>query len=114
MENIRSKDWYISSFNRIEESLNGESKTPFHELRKKAISKFDEIDFPTTRNEEWKYTNIAPILKFNFRQVTGMKPSKKDIEKFLIPGLKVNLAVIMNGNYVPGLSHFYKQPEGAA
>lgn len=112
MENIRSKDWYISSFNRIEESLNGESKTPFHELRKKAISKFEEIDFPTTKNEEWKYTNIAPILKFNFRQVTGMKPSRKDIEKFLIPGLKVNLVVIINGSYAAGLSHFYKQPAG--
>lgn len=112
MENTRSKDWYISSFNRIEESLNGESKTPIHELRKKAISKFEEIDFPTTRNEEWKYTNIAPILKYNFKQVKGVKLSKKDIEKFLIPGLKVNLVVIVNGKYVPGLSHLYKQPEG--
>ncbi|MFI5212190.1 MAG: Fe-S cluster assembly protein SufD, partial [Ignavibacteria bacterium] len=104
--------WYISSFKKIEESLNGESKTPFHELRKNAISKFEEFDFPTIKNEEWKYTNIAPLLKYNFKQVTGVKISKKDIEKFLIPGLKVNLAVIVNGNYVPELSHFYKQPSG--
>jgi Fe-S cluster assembly protein SufD len=112
MENTRSKDWYISSFKKIEESLNGESKTPFHKLRKNAISKFEEFDFPTIKNEEWKYTNIAPLLKYNFKQATEVKISKKDIEKFLIPGLKVNLAVIVNGNYVPGLSHFYKQPEG--
>ena len=112
MENTQSKNWYISNFKRIEESLNGESKTPFHELRKKAIEIFGEIDFPSVKNEEWKYTNIAPILKFNFSNVKPVKLNTEDIEPFLIPGLKPSIIVLVNGSYVPGLSKIHKHPEG--
>ena len=113
MEKTQSKDWYLSNFKSVEESLNGESKTPFHEIRKKAISRFEEIDFPTTKNEEWKYTNIAPILNYNFTPSAAAKLiSKSDVEKFLIPDLKVNLAVLVNGNYSAELSNIHQQPNG--
>jgi len=33
------------------------------DLRQVASDRFDALGFPTTRNEEWKYTNLAPFLK---------------------------------------------------
>ncbi|MBU1349358.1 Fe-S cluster assembly protein SufD, partial [Patescibacteria group bacterium] len=57
-ENI--KDWYISNFKSFEEKLNGQSQSFFHKFRKDALIKFSELEFPTTKNEEWKYTNINP------------------------------------------------------
>jgi Fe-S cluster assembly protein SufD len=112
MENTRSKDWYISNFKTIEESLNGESRSPFHELRKNAILKFEEIDFPTRKNEDWKYTDVSPVLKHNYTPSPEVKITKNDVSRFLMPGLKVNLLVLVNGRYSGALSKIHKQDEG--
>jgi len=63
-------DWYLSTFNGFENSLNGSRETAFHSIRKSAISRFAELGFPGRRDEEWKYTNISPILKHKF-QITN-------------------------------------------
>ena len=31
-------------------------------LRENAMARFDELSFPTTKDEEWKYTNVAAIV----------------------------------------------------
>ncbi len=36
------------------------------QLREKAFAYFTENGFPTVENEEWKYTNIAPMAKESF------------------------------------------------
>ena len=36
-------------------------------LRREAFERFSSLGFPTTRNEEWKYTSVAPIAKVPFR-----------------------------------------------
>ena len=60
------KEWYSSNFEVFEESLNGEKLSQLHSLRKDALSNFKELEFPTQKDEEWKYTNISPLLKHNF------------------------------------------------
>lgn len=112
MENTRSKDWYISNFKTIEESLNGESKSPFHELRKQAIIKFEEIDFPTRKDEDWKYTDVSGILKHNYTPSPEVNITKSDVKRFLMPGIKVNLIVLVNGRYSNELSNIHKQEIG--
>jgi len=67
MENtLDIKKLFLSHFADFENSLNGGKAKPVHELRRSAISKFSELQFPTTRDEEWKYTNISPLLKHDF------------------------------------------------
>jgi Fe-S cluster assembly protein SufD len=41
------------------------------ELRDAAFHRFTELGFPTTRNEEWRFTNVAPIARTNFRVVNS-------------------------------------------
>ncbi len=36
-------------------------------LRENAFEFFTESGFPSVQNEEWKYTNVAPIARENFR-----------------------------------------------
>jgi len=33
------------------------------DLRQVASDRFDALGFPTTKNEDWKFTNLAPFLK---------------------------------------------------
>lgn len=54
------KDFFLSQFNSIEKDF-------LFEERKAAINHFAEIGFPTKKNEDWKYTDITPILKENYK-----------------------------------------------
>ena len=40
------------------------------ELRAQAISSFRELSFPTTHDEDWKYTNVAPLVGVPFRSAS--------------------------------------------
>jgi Fe-S cluster assembly protein SufD len=37
------------------------------ELRDRAFARFAELGFPTTHDEEWRFTNVAPIARTAFR-----------------------------------------------
>ncbi len=105
MSQIKIKDWYLKSFEKFESSLNGEMASDIHKVRKDAITAFAEMDFPTTKNEDWKYTNIEPILNYNFipaERKTKLNP--EDISKYLIAGLKAKILVFINGQFSEKLS----------
>jgi Fe-S cluster assembly protein SufD len=100
MSQIRTKDWYIKNFEKFEASLNGEMASDIHKIRKDAIAAFAELDFPTIKNEDWKYTNIAPILNYNFvTPESNAELNAKDISDFYIQGLKARLLVFINGRF---------------
>jgi len=41
-------------------------------LRETAFGRFTELGFPTTRDEEWRFTNVAPIARTQFVGQTGL------------------------------------------
>jgi Fe-S cluster assembly protein SufD len=93
--------------------LNGGSSKSVHELRKSAISKFSELQFPTTRDEEWKYTNIAPLLKHTFQP--AQKPTEDydiKVNHFLFNKMEHSLIVFINGSYSKPLSKTKDLPRG--
>lgn len=108
-----AKQWYLAHFEPFEDSLNGGRTNGFHQLRKAAISKFSELGFPTTRNEEWKYTNVSPILEHKFKllqEPVGL--TKKDIQPFLFEGLEENVLVFINGKFSEELSKIQSDASG--
>jgi Fe-S cluster assembly protein SufD len=107
MNNTKPKEKYIKNFNEFEKSLNGEADSVLHRIRKNAIEAFDRMDFPTLKNEDWKYTNISPILENNFisiKDTAGSESFKAKIEDHLIKDLNVILLVFINGVYSKELS----------
>jgi len=106
------KSWYIDNFGKFENSLNGGASAPIHEIRKDAISNFSKLEFPTTRNEEWKYTSIAPLLKHTFVPAEKATPDASVIRQFLFNELEHSLLVFVNGFYSEELSDIKDLPEG--
>lgn len=99
------KEWYISNFNLFENKLNGNSESPFHTIRKSAISAFADLGFPTTKNEEWRHTNIAPILKHKFKIAKADDAVDRDtVKRFTFSHLDQNILVFVNGHYSERLS----------
>jgi Fe-S cluster assembly protein SufD len=105
--------WYQSRFEAFERSLNGDKSTPIHALRRDAISCFGEIGFPTTRQEEWRFTNVSPITKIEFQPILQYElngTTRDDIRKYLIDGAVH--AVFVNGMFSPELSDIGTLPQG--
>lgn len=100
---------HMSNFSRFEQ----ESSLPDHawlqRLRKAAIARFEATGFPTTSEEEWRFTNVAPIAKIPFRLA---RPQHEQItQRFSMPNA-IEL-VFVNGFFSPQLSRLNKMPRNA-
>jgi Fe-S cluster assembly protein SufD len=106
--------WYRSSFEKFEQGLNGESASGLHKLRRDAIDRVASLGCPTNRHEEWRYTNISPILKANFKPILSVHSAvvtKADVERFAF-GTRHRL-VFVNGFFSKELSTDDALPHGA-
>ncbi|MFM7216842.1 MAG: Fe-S cluster assembly protein SufD [Bacteroidota bacterium] len=100
---------YTAAFNGFAgTALSAEKKS----LREEAFKRFLDKGFPTVKDEEWKYTNIAPIANGSFAPSSPSNDSKRSIEKFLIAGNDVHLFVFVNGFLDHSLSLNTRLPEG--
>lgn len=114
MENtLENKKIFLSHFDEFENSLNGNKSKTVNELRKLAITKFSELQFPTTRDEEWKYTNISPLLKHSF--VPALKVEEDyniQVNHFLFDKMEHSFLVFVNGLFSKKLSKIKNLPKG--
>ncbi|MBV9745166.1 MAG: SufD family Fe-S cluster assembly protein, partial [Acidobacteriia bacterium] len=97
-----------------------------HALREAALQRFEQLGFPTSHDEEWRFTNIAPIAKFfqsrdtdQSRDRQGAVPSPALIPDAARPHLAQharydrNPFVALNTAYFGDLT-FYEVPRNAA
>lgn len=98
------KDQLVAAFQVTEERINGESKTPVHQLRRAALQQFDRLGFPTIKHEEWKYSNVSNLLKEAFDLEGSSTLSADDFAALEIPNLTGNILYFVNGRYKPELS----------
>lgn len=76
-------------------------------LRQEAIEIFDKNGFPSKKNEEWKYTNLAPLLKTDYKlfpESEEVSIGFQDIKKFFIHDMDTYKVVFVNGVYSSYLS----------
>ncbi len=75
-------------------------------LRERASARFHAAGFPTTRDEEWRFTNLAPLVDTDFAlpgdDVAGV--TAEDLEPLMIPDLDAATIVFVNGSYAAHLS----------
>lgn len=92
---------YISEFHAFERNGAGKAPEWVHAIRKNALSAFYELGFPTTKQEEWKYTNVAPISKAAFKYSAA--PAHVDtalVKAVLLPNIDQWVVTFVNGHFV--------------
>ncbi len=107
-------DSYRVDFERFERDGAGSQPQWINRIRTAAFGRFVELGFPTTRLEEWKYTNVAPLAKTPFRragQAWGTLPVEA-VESVTLEKVACAQLVFVNGHYSPDLSWLEKLPEG--
>ncbi len=103
---IKATEPHLEKFERFEK----ETQQPawVFPLRKAAISRFAEQGFPTTRDEDWRFTNVAPLAKLPFKPIF-QPPAKSGVRREELAGLTfgripANRMVFINGHFAAGLS----------
>jgi len=111
--NGESQNRYREEFAGLEPQLAGAGLPWLRRARRAAFEHFTELGFPTTRHEDWKYTNVAAIERRAFRalpeSLNGV--SAAQVSELAFTGGQ--LLVFVNGRYAPGLSRLGTLP-GAA
>ena len=78
------------------------------EEKKKAFDSFLSLDFPTIKNEEWKFTNVSKIIKNDFKSTEG-SIDDSIVEKLLENGIEGDKIVLINGIFSKKLSRISNQ-----
>ena len=102
--NSTIKDHFSGLFEIFEQNLNGKSKLEAHQQRKAAIRKFQDADFPTRRDEDWKYTSVARIVEPQYQLGIPFQSTKEQIAKYQFSGLDAYTLVFTNGVFQEELS----------
>jgi len=105
--NFDVKNWYKEKFKELENKTTVDSKTYLHDFRKSALDNLLIADFPTQKNEEWKYTNISKIIKEKFIPAPLVDLPKLSIDTLgsrMFDIAESNLVVFYNGKYNKELS----------
>src|SRR5215208_8533359 len=82
-------------------------------LREGAFERFEESGFPTTDEEDWKYTNVAPLARRSLKPAAGaaIKLESAAVEPFVSAEARGSCLVFVNGVYSAELSSLEAIPQ---
>ena len=85
-------------------------------LRKNGMARFAELGFPTIHDEDWRFTNVAPLAKLPFKPMSesadDAAAAKATLEKSIFAHLPGSRLVFVNGHFNAALSAVAKLPAG--
>lgn len=105
---------YQSEFERLGTLLPWQGSPQWQAWRQEGWAQFAAQGFPTTRNEEWKYTSLAALEKLVLSCAPGQAtPLEWEAlqARVLLPGARHRL-VFVDGIYQPMLSRLEALPDG--
>ncbi len=97
-----AEDRYVRSFETFASTAGGADW--LQTIRREAIECFSELGFPTKRDEDWKFTNVAPLAGTEFVAANGASAEAASLEAFRLPDGNGPRFVFVNGRYSAQLS----------
>jgi len=84
-------------------------------FRHAALTRFSEIGVPTVKDEDWRFTNLAPITGLSFQPAPYPligEISEAAFSRLPFAGLEGDRLVFVNGNFASELSSLSAREEG--
>jgi Fe-S cluster assembly protein SufD len=103
---------YLEIFAEFEKESANDPKW-LRELRENAFARFCAIGFPTTRDEDWRFTNISAIARTPFQlvRVSANQFTVSDLVEWRMEGAAARM-VFVDGCFEPKLSTWGALPKG--
>jgi Fe-S cluster assembly protein SufD len=111
----RFSDPFLKAFERFEQAGAATRPSWLFPLRKAGLARFAELGFPTLKNEDWRFTNVAPIARLPFKPVFDPQlnvPEASQLGQFPFAQLPGPRLVFINGHFAAGLSRLPELPSG--
>jgi Fe-S cluster assembly protein SufD len=105
---------YLDQFAQVEVRAKSSGQEWLLPVRREAMDRFAALGFPTTRDEDWRFTNVGPIAQTLFRPADApvREVDAGALEPFAFAGLTAPRVVFVNGRYAAGLSALTGLPHG--
>lgn len=104
---------YLDSFTEFAKETAENSPPWLRELRERAFARFCAVGFPTSHDEDWRFTNVSSFARTPFRLARG---SVVDITETDLAAWRMESAVarivFVDGQFAPDLSTLRALPEG--
>ena len=115
MAAVNARERHIALFKAF--AGNGAAGSPawLRELRGQAIARFAELGFPSTKQEEWRFTSVAAIAETTFALSHGLDApgvTASALAPYWIAGPGAIRLVFVNGTFAPALSAAAELPRG--
>src|SRR5262245_32083194 len=114
---VKEKEGIFSAYKLFAQASEEQAPVWLVNLREKAGEAFESLDFPTTRVEEWKYTNVAPILKVPYQELLDadvIELTPEEIAPFTFSESRGSQLVFVNGLFAREFSNLTALPNGCA
>jgi len=101
---VERQETYLAEYERFVKGRGKGAPAWLQDLRARAAARFGEVGFPTVRQEDWRFTSVAPIADTAFRIGDGVPTNAADlVRRVSFPGAAARL-VVLNGRFSPELS----------
>src|SRR6185503_13581486 len=94
---------------------NGARSTPWlTDLKKQAMSRFVQLGFPSTHEEDWRFTSVQSIAESPFESSPSLSggPSSNDLDRLLGGATEAARLVFVDGRWSAALSRTEGVPSG--
>ncbi len=85
---------------------------PLADLRARAEALLNEQTFPSTRQEDWRFTDLSALLDIDFVPAAEAALSEADVSALRLPETAGAQLVVVNGRVSPELSYLSALPKG--
>ena len=108
-----NKKSYIENFSKFQNNFFNDEPKWLIDIKEEAIKSFSDLGFPTPMDEDWRFTNLAPIYKNNFQLSEDKKTdiTKDDINKYSFNSLNCTQLVFVNGKFIKEFSNLDELPK---
>lgn len=104
MTPVASHSDYLSALLSGHDAIAQGGSTWLRDLRSRAVERANELTVPTTRDEDWRFTDLSALYRVPFHPATGSATADPAlIERHAVAEAEVRL-VFIDGRYAPGLS----------
>ncbi|MBS0359053.1 MAG: Fe-S cluster assembly protein SufD [Proteobacteria bacterium] len=109
-----AKDYYIQAYEQTQSKLPGFSLPWLKSKRDEAMQFFSEKGFPTRHDEDWKYTNVTPLMEQQFilPSKQAHRLSAERLKPYLLSEMNAHILVFVDGYFSPEFSQCNKLPSG--
>jgi Fe-S cluster assembly protein SufD len=108
------RDLHLADFEQFEKTQEGKSPAWAHAIRRSAIERFSKLGFPTSHDEEWRFTSVAALAKVPFEPLGAQQSqvATSTLDLFRIRNCAVHLMVFVNGRFSRAFSSIQNLPTG--